>query len=55
MAEDEMVGWHNQFNGCELGQILRDGECQESLVCCRPCDRKASDMTEQQNSSGSVI
>ena len=56
MAEDEMVGWHHQFSGRELGQTLGDGEGQESLVCCRPCDRKAADMTEQwNNSSGSVI
>ena len=24
--EDEMVGWHHQFNGRELGQTLGDGE-----------------------------
>ena len=32
MAEDEMVGWHHQFNGHELGQTLGDGEGQEGLV-----------------------
>ena len=55
MAEDEMVGWHHQFNGCELGQTLGDGEGQESLACCRPCDHKASDTTEQLNSSGGSV
>ena len=26
MAEDEMVGWHHQFNGHEFEQPPRDGE-----------------------------
>ena len=34
VTEDEMVGWHHQFNGHELGQTLRDGEGQGGLVCC---------------------
>ena len=34
--QDEMVGWHHQLNGHELGQTLGDGEGQESLVCCSP-------------------
>ena len=25
-TEDEMLGWHHQFNGHELGQTLGDGE-----------------------------
>ena len=32
-AEDEMVGWHHQFNGHELGRTLGNGEgqgCKES-------------------------
>ena len=29
MTEDEMVGWHHQFNGHELGQILGDGAGQD--------------------------
>ena len=28
MAEDEMVGWHHQFNGHELGRSLEDGKGQ---------------------------
>ena len=24
VTEDEMVGWHHQFNGHEFGQTLRD-------------------------------
>ena len=34
MTEDEMVGWHQQFNGHEFEQALGDGEGQGSLACC---------------------
>ena len=34
--EIEMVGWHYQLNGHELGQTLGDGEGQGSLVYCSP-------------------
>ena len=30
-AEDEMVGWHHQFNGHEFGQTWGDSEGQKSL------------------------
>jgi len=30
MTEDEVVGWHHQFNGLELGQTLGNGEGQEA-------------------------
>ena len=30
VTEDEMVGWHHQFNGHELGQTLGDGEDREA-------------------------
>ena len=33
---DEMVGWHQQLNGCEFEEIAKDGEGQGSLVCCSP-------------------
>ena len=46
MTEDEMVGWHHRFNGCEFEQILGGGEGQGSLACCSPRGRKESDMTE---------
>jgi len=36
VMEDEMVGWHHQFNGHEFGQTLGDGERQGSLMCCSP-------------------
>ena len=35
-TEDEMVGWHHQFNGYELGQTLGGGKGQWSLMCCSP-------------------
>ena len=34
VSEDEMVRWHHQLNGHELGQTLGDGEGQGSLACC---------------------
>ena len=50
-AENEMVGWHHQFNGHEFEQALGDGEGQGSLVCCRPWGRKDSDTTERLNNN----
>ena len=44
-TEDEMVGWHHQFNGHELEQILGDGEGQGGLACYGPWGYKESDMT----------
>ena len=44
-AEDEMVGWHHQLNGCESEQALGGGEGQGSLVCCSPWGFKESDTT----------
>ena len=46
MTEDEMVGWHQQLNGCEFEQTPGDGEGQGSLASCNPCDCKESDTTE---------
>ena len=45
-AEDEMVGWHHQLNGCEFEQTLGDSEGQRSLLCCSPWGHKGSDMAE---------
>ena len=33
MTEDEIVGWHHQFNGHEFEQAPRVGEGQVSLAC----------------------
>ena len=35
-SENEMVGWHHQCNGHELGQTLGDGEGQGGLACYSP-------------------
>ena len=48
-TEDEMVGWHHQFNGHEFEQTLGDSEGQGSLACCRPWGYKESDRTEWLN------
>ena len=32
----EMVGWHHQLNGHELGQIPGDSVGQGGLACCSP-------------------
>ena len=45
MTEDEMVEWHQQFNGHEFEQPLVDNEGQESLACCSPWGHKKSNMT----------
>ena len=36
VTENEMFGWHHQFNGCEFEQTLGDTEGQRSLACCSP-------------------
>ena len=49
MTEDEMVGWHHQLNGHELGSTLGVRDEQGGLVCCGPWGCKESDMTERLN------
>ena len=49
MTEDEMVGWHHQFNGHEFKQAPGDGEGQGSPVCLSPWGCKESDTTELLN------
>jgi len=44
-TEDEMVGWHHQFNGREFEQTLGDSEGQGSLACWSPWRSKKSDTT----------
>ena len=51
VIEDEVVGWHHQFNGHEFEQALGDGEGQGSLACCSLGGRKESDRTEQLNNN----
>ena len=45
MSENEIVGWHNQFNGHEFEQTVGDSEGQGSLACCSSWGCKQSDMT----------
>ena len=47
--EDEMVGRHHGLNGHEIEWTLGLGDGQGSLVCCSPCSRRKSYMTEQLN------
>ena len=45
--EEEMVGWHHQFNGHVFKQAPGAGDGQGSLACCSPWGRKKSDMTKR--------
>ena len=49
MTENEMVGWHHQFDGHEFEQAFGAGDGQGGLVCCSPWSRKESDTTERLN------
>ena len=51
MTEDEIVKWHNWFNGRELEQTPGDTEGQGSLACCSPWGCKYLDTTEQLNNN----
>ena len=44
-AEDEMIGWHHQLNGCDFEHTLGDSEGQRRLVCCSSWDCKELDTT----------
>ena len=33
VSENEMVGWHHQFNGHELGETLGGGEAWHTAFC----------------------
>ena len=55
MTEDEMVGWHHQFNGCELGHTPVGSEGQGSLVHCNSWGHKESDMTWRLNNDNNNI
>ena len=49
MAEDEMVGWHHQLNGHEIGSTLGVGDGQGGLACCSSWGREEWETTEQLN------
>ena len=44
-TEDEMVGWHHQFNGHKFEQIQGDSEGQGSRACCSSRGNKESGTT----------
>ena len=45
VTEDEIIGWHHQFNGHKSEQTPGDSEGQRSLACYSSWDHKESDMT----------
>ena len=49
MIDDEMVGWHHQFNGYEFEWTLGAGDGQGGPACYNPWGHKKSDMTEWLN------
>ena len=48
-TEDEMVGWHHQFNGHGFGWTPGFVDGQGGLACCDSWGSKESDMTERLN------
>ena len=54
VTEDEMVGWHRQVNGHELGPTPGDCEGQGGLVCCSLWCGKESDTTRRLNNNNQV-
>ena len=48
-TEDEMVGWHHQFNGHEFEQAPGVFDRLGSLAFYNPWDLKTSYMTERLN------
>ena len=50
-TDDEMVGWHQQFNGHEFEQTPGDSKGQGSLACCSSWGRKELDTTGRLNNS----
>ena len=48
-TEDEMAGWHHQFNGHEFGWTPGVGDGQGGLAYCDSWGHKESDIPEQLN------
>ena len=48
-TEDEMVGWHHQFDGYGFGWTPGVGDGQVGLACCGSWGRKELDTNEQLN------
>ena len=53
MIENEMVGWHHQFNGREFEQTPGHDKAQGGWVCCSPwgCRVRCDLATEQHGPS----
>ena len=49
MTEDEIAGWHHQFDGHESEWTPGVGDGQGGLACCDSWGRKESDTTERLN------
>ena len=47
MTEDEMVGWHHQLNGHEVGWTPAVGDGQGGLAYCGSWGWKELDTTER--------
>ena len=54
VTEDEMVGFHHQFNGHEFGYAPGVGDGQGGLACFIPWGRKELDTTERLNWIGKL-
>ena len=54
MTEDKVVGWHQQCDGHDFEQALRDSEGQGSLAYCSLWCHKELDMTEWLKNSNSM-
>ena len=48
-TEDEMFGWHHQFDGHGFEKTPGVGDGQGGLACCSPWGHKESDTTERLN------
>jgi len=48
-TDDEMVGWHHEFNGHEFEQTSSDSKGEGSPVCCTPWGHKEVNITERLN------
>ena len=48
-TEDEMVGWHHQFDGYGFVWTAGVGDGQVGLACCGSWGRKELDTNEQLN------
>jgi len=55
MTEDEMVGWHHQFNGHEFEQAPGVGDGQVGLACYSPRDQEELNMTERLNNNNNLL